>query len=58
MSGILDFKQEFKTNNLKACDKTRSRKASFFERSYTVSAFFGKFQEFRKFGGSKIETLA
>jgi len=35
--------KEFKTNNLKACDKTQSRKKFYFEKSCTVSAFFGKF---------------
>jgi hypothetical protein len=35
--------QEFKTNNLKACDETRSKETSFFERTYTVPAFLGKF---------------
>jgi hypothetical protein len=38
--------------------KHGKEKASYFERSYTVSAFFGEFQEFGKFGGSQIETLA
>jgi len=41
----------------KACDKTRSRKTSFFERSYTVSAFFFKFKNLENLEGVKLKHL-
>ena len=40
---------------MKACNKTRSRRRSFLERSYTVSAGFGVF--YKNLGGVKLKHL-
>jgi hypothetical protein len=46
-----------KTNNLKACDKTRSRKTSFFGRSYGVCLHFSEnFKNLENLGGVKLKS--